>query len=149
MYRTINTPCRTINTPCKSLALDIKITVSTFSASSTRATMWALIRFFLDCTTLKDAGPFSFPDLSIQPAVSTCITKMKMNKMIRPQATQKQLAWTPCCELLHCNKHHKFWVSLACSSNKMNEIYDSVWLSCQLYRHIRSSYLVVSVVEPM
>lgn len=61
----------------------IRMKLSTFSPSRTRATIWALIRFFLDCTTLNDAGPFSFPDLSIQPAVSTCTTKKRKNEWLR------------------------------------------------------------------
>lgn len=43
----------------------------TSSASSTKATTWALIRFFLDCTMLNDDGPLSRPVLCNQPAVST------------------------------------------------------------------------------
>lgn len=62
------------------LLTDEKSTINvrhTSSASSTKATTWALIKFFLDCITLSDDGPFSRPVLCNQPAVSTWITKPK------------------------------------------------------------------------
>ena len=43
----------------------------TSSASRTKATTWALIRFFLDCIMLNEAGPFCRSTLCNQPAVST------------------------------------------------------------------------------
>lgn len=54
-----------------------KVKIQTSSASSTNAMTCALIRLFLDCITLKDPGPFSCPVLCNQPAVSTCMEKIK------------------------------------------------------------------------